>query len=59
MWYAGAYRAMGLAGLAGLLLAVTDGFVARRLVDEREGWKHWGAAPVGLGLNGALLYFTS
>lgn len=59
MWYTGAYRAMGLAGLAGVLLAVVDGFVARRLVDGQEAWKHWGAAPIGLGLSGALVYFTA
>lgn len=59
MWYTGAYRAMALAGLPGLLLAVTDGFVVRKLVDEKEGWKHWGAVPIGLGLSVALLYYTS
>lgn len=59
MWYTGAYRAMGLAGLCGPLLAVTDGLVARRLVDAKEAWKHWGAVPIALGLTSALLYFTA
>lgn len=59
MWYTGAYRAMGLAGLAGIFLAVTDGFVARKLVGSNEAWKHWGAAPIGLGLSGALLHYTA
>ena len=58
MWWTGSYRAMGLAGLSGALVAITDGFAAREMVDEKEGWKHWSAAPVGLGLTAALLYYT-
>lgn len=58
MWWTGSYRAMGLAGLPGLMLAIADGFAARSMVDEKEGWKHWGAAPVGLGLTAAMLYYT-
>lgn len=34
MWYTGAYRAMWLAGVVKLLLAVSDGFVASDLVHE-------------------------
>ena len=50
---------MGLAGLASLLLAITDGFVISKLVSQKEAWNHWGAAPIGLGLSAALVYYTS
>ena len=59
MYFTRSYRAMGWAGLVGMIVAGADGLVAQQLVGGNEEWKHWGAAPLGLGLSLGVLYYTS
>ena len=34
-----------------MIVAGADGLVAKQLLGGNEEWKHWGAAPLGLGLS--------
>ena len=54
MWWTGDYKALALANVAGTLMALTDGWVTKRLLGKGE-WGHWWAAPVGLSIGVGLL----
>lgn len=61
IWYHGCrggkregYATLGTAMLVAAGLVVMDGLVSR-WVNGRGEWKHWGFAPVSLGIAGALL----
>lgn len=54
LWSYGQFAVMGWACLAGVIMTVTDGLVARAVVSGKE-WTHWGFAPLGMGLGFGLL----
>lgn len=49
MWYEKQWRVMGWTFLAGCLMTLTDGFVAREVLGSGTGaeWTHWVFTPVG------------
>jgi multidrug efflux pump subunit AcrB len=57
VWYAGSHRTLGLVMLAGIPLALIDGFVSLNQIGSGQ-WGHWSACIVGgvlgLGLLGYL-----
>lgn len=54
MWYHEQFKLIGWTFLAGCLIMITDGFVAKELVGGAE-WTHWCFTPIGVALGTAFL----